>query len=45
MDPIKFSSGHIENRFVTITSEILSFEDLFENKIQTKFDKFDQTFE
>ena len=44
MDPKKFSSEHIENKMVTLTSEILSYEDYFETKLQAKFDKFDQNF-
>ena len=45
MDTNKFSSEHIENKMVTITSETLSLEDCFETKIHAKFNKSDQSFE
>ena len=45
MSPNKFSSEHIENKMVTITSETLSSEDCFETKLQAKFNKSDQIFE
>ena len=45
MDPNKFSSEHIENEMVTITSETLSSEEWFETKLQSKFDKSDKCFE
>ena len=39
--PNKFSSEHIENKMVTLTSETLSSEDCFKTKLQAKFDKSD----
>ena len=45
MEPNKFSSEHIENKMVTITSETLSYEDLFDTKLHAKLDKYDQIFE
>ena len=45
MDPKNFSSEHIINKMFTLTFEALSSEDFFENKLQAKFDKFDQIFE
>ena len=45
MGPKKFSSEHMENKMVTLTSETLSFEGFFETKLQEKFDKCDQLFE
>ena len=45
MDPNKFSSEHIENKMVTLTSETLSSEDRCDTKLQTKFDKSDKIFE
>ena len=44
MDPNKFSSEHIGNKMVTITSETLSYEDCFDTKLQARFDKSDQKF-
>ena len=40
-----FSSEHIQNEVLTITSEHPCSEDHFEIKIQAKFDKYDQIFE
>ena len=34
MEPKQISSEHIENKIVTLTSENLSYEDLFETKLQ-----------
>ena len=45
MDSNKFSSKHIENKMVTLSSENLSSEDCFETKPQAKFDQSDQKFE
>ena len=45
MEPNKFSSDHIKNYFLTITSETLSYEDCLKTKLQDKFDKSDQIFE
>ena len=45
MDQSKFSSEHIKNKMVTITSKTLSSEDCFETKLQANFDKSDQNFE
>ena len=45
MDPNKFSSEQIKNKTVTLTSKIVSSEYCFETKLQTKFDKYDQSFE
>ena len=42
MDPNMLSSEQIEHKMVTLTSEISSFEDCFDNKLQAKFDKYDQ---
>ena len=42
MEPKKFSSEHIENKMVTLTSEKLSCEDCFETKLPARFDKSDQ---
>ena len=41
MEPKQFSSGHILNEVLTITSETSSSEDCFETKLQAKFDNFD----
>ena len=45
MEPSKFSSEHIENEVLTLTSETSSSEYCFETKLQAKFDKSDQNFE
>ena len=45
MEPNKFSSKHIENGLLTLTSETSSYEKNLETKLQAKFDKFDQIFE
>ena len=45
MDPSTFSSEHINNKMITLTSEIFSSEDCFETKLQTNFDKSDQNSE
>ena len=44
MEPSKFSSEHIENEVLTLTSETSSSEYCFETKLQAKFDKSDQIF-
>ena len=44
MEPNKFSSEHIKNRFLTLTYENLSSEDCLDNKLQAKFYKSDQNF-
>ena len=45
MDPSTFSSEHINNKMITLTSEIFSSEDCFETKLQTNFYKSDQNSE
>ena len=45
MEPNKFSSEHIENRLLTLTSKTSSYEQILETKLQAKFDKFYQIFE
>ena len=45
MEPNKFSSEHIKNEVLTITSDISYYEDFFSTKLQAKFDKYDQIFE
>ena len=45
MEPNNFSSEHIENECLTITTKTSSSEDCFETKLQAKFDKSDQMFE
>ena len=45
METNKFSSEHIENEVLTLTSKTSSSEDCFETKLQSKFDKSDQIFE
>ena len=45
MEPNKFSSEHIENGVLNITSETPSSEDFLETKLQDKFNKSDQNFE
>ena len=42
LKPNKFSSEHIKNEVLMITSETESSGDCFEIKIQAKFDKCDQ---
>ena len=45
MEPEMFSSEHIENEVLTLTSETLPFEDCLETKLQANLDKSDQNFE
>ena len=45
MEPNKFSTNHIENDVLTLSSENSSSEDYFDTKLQDKFNKSDQTFE
>ena len=45
MEPNKFSSEHIKNESLTLTSETSSYEDCIEKKVQAKYDKSDQNFE
>ena len=44
MKPNKFSSEHIKNEFITLTSETSYSEGRFETKIQAKVDKYNQSF-
>ena len=45
MEQIQSSSEHIENDALTITYENLPSEDWYETKVQSNFDKPDQSFE
>ena len=45
MEPNNFSSEHIKNEVLTLTSQHSSSKDRFETKLQAKFDKSDQIFE
>ena len=45
MDPNFFSSEHIKNKMVTLTSETLSSDDWFDTKLHTEFYKSDQIFD
>ena len=40
-----FSSEHIKNEVLTLTSEPPSYEDHFETKFQANISPFDQSFE
>ena len=42
MEPNKFSSEHIENEVLTLTSETSYPEDRFDTTLQAKFDKYDK---
>ena len=45
MELNKFSSEHIQNELLTLTSETSSYKIFIESELQAKFDKYDQTFE
>ena len=45
MYPNKFSSEHIKNKVITLTSEHPYYEDNFERKFQAKIYPSDQVFE
>ena len=45
MDLDKFSSDHIKNKMVTLTSETIYSEYCFETKLQAKFDESDWLFD
>ena len=44
MEQKLFSSEHIENEVLNLSSVTLSYEYLFVTKLQAKFDKYDQSF-
>ena len=45
MEPNMFSSEHIQNEVLTLTSETPSSEYCFDTRLQAKFEKTDQIFE
>ena len=45
IEPKKFSSEHIKNEVLTLTSETSSTKDCFETKLQAKFYKNNEVLE